>query len=429
MEKIKKGILSVILVVLIFYVLFPTALPLFGFSFIFTSGVLGVILYAYNKFPFAEIVSMLLFFGLLIGWAVFCTFINSKSDSFYLDYSKSQIAWMFSAYLIIYIFFKIHPNGGLNYLIYYIIAVITIQGIISVWMYFDPEVAAFFDSLQMSTDLSIGKRSMTEGKRLLGYGVAFFGAGIVYGISLIFIAYIFMTKKLNFLQQLFCAILYVATFLVGLMSARTAAVGLVASLALAVLLYFKGDKTLKSQGMLILFYCSVFTSVGVTLVYTFFPEFADWTFELFLNYQETGELRTNSSDGLSEMFLLPSTFKEWVFGRGVGSYWGSDVGFTRLLFWFGVPGTLLYFGFQYLYMKNSFSGDKAFNLTLVVLFAYNLALNVKGLSDLNHFNSILMMYFLYYRYFIYTPQLYRLGKIRQTSLRYAVQSSASGRRI
>lgn len=429
MENLKKGILALLLVVLIFYVLFPTALPLFGYSFIFASGLLGVALYAYNQFPFSEIVSMLMFFGLMIAWAAFCGFINSSGDTFYFDYSKSQIAWLFSSYLIAYLFFKVHPNGRIHVFIYYIIAAITIQGIISVWMYLDPVVADFFDKIQMSTGLTEGKRMSTEGKRLLGYGVAFFGAGIVFGISLIFIAYIFMTRKLNLLLQLFFAILYVATFLVGLMSARTAVVGLVASLGLVAILYFKANASLKSQSILMLFYCAVFSSVGVTLVYTFFPEFADWTFELFINYQESGEVRTSSSDGLSEMFYLPTTFNEWVLGRGIGNYWGSDVGYTRLLFWFGIPGTIMYFAYQYMFVKHSFSSDKAFNLTLIVVFAYNMALNVKGLSDLNHFGSMIMMYFLYYRYFVYTPQLYRLGKIRETSLRNAVQGSPAGRRV
>jgi len=429
MGKIKNIILSAVLVIVVFYVIFPAALPLWGFSFIFTSGVLGLGLYAYNRFPFPEIVSMLLFFLLLVGWALFCRFINSMGDTFIFEYSRSQIAWLFSGYLIVYLFFKRHPNGGIHVLLYYMIAAITLQGVLSVWMYFDSNLADFLDSLQLSTGLSEGKRAQTEGDRLLGYGVAFFGAGIVFGFSLILIVYIFMTRKQNLLQQLFWAILYVATFLVGMMSARTAIVGLIASLALMVFLYFKGNNSYRSQGVAVMFYAAIFTSIGVTLVYTFFSEFAEWTFEPFLEYQKSGEFRTTSSDGLSEMFLYPSTFMEWLFGWGIGSYWGSDVGFTRLFFWFGLPGTLLYFGYQYMFMKNTFSSNKQFNMTLLVIFAYNLALNMKSLSDLNHFNSIMMMYFLYYRYFIYTPQLYRLGKIKQTTLRHAFQDTASGRRF
>lgn len=427
--KIKKTIQSLLLVVLIFYVIFPTALSLFGFSFIFTSGFLGVLLYAYNKYPFGEIVSVLLLFGVLIAWAGFCAYMGSTSDDFALQYTKSQIAWIFSAYLIVYVFFKIHPNGGLHLMIYYLIAVITLQGIISVWMFFDAEVFNFFDNIAMSNGLSTGKRAATEGKRLLGYGVAFFGGGIVCGLSLIMIAYVFMRRKWNIIMQVFWALLYVATFLVGMLFARTALVGLIASIALILILYFKVDAKGRSQTFSLFFYSSLLLSVGVGMVFQFFPEVAEWAFEPFLEYTDKGEFRTESSEGIYYMFWLPTTFNEWVFGRGIGSYWGSDVGFTRLLFWFGIPGTFLYFAYQYKIMKLSFSGDSIFNLTLVVMFVYNLALNIKGLSDLNHFSSIFMMYFLYYRYFVYTPYLYRIGKIKQTSLRNAVQSSPAGRRI
>lgn len=429
MKKIKDAISSILLVVVIFYVIFPAALPLFGFSFIFTSGILGLALYAYNRFPFPEIISLVLLFVLLIGWTLLCQFVNTSNDTFIFEYAQSQIAWIFSSYLVVYLFFKRHPDKGIHVLVYYIIAAITIQGIISVWMYFDPVVSDFFEKIQMSTGLAADKRMETEGKRLLGYGIAFFGAGIVFGLSLILIVYIFMTHKLNFIQKLLIALLYVATFLVGMMSARTAVVGLIASLCLMVLLYFKGDNKYRSQGITIMFYAAILTSIGVTVVFTFFSEFAEWTFEPFLVYRDTGEIRTNSSDGLYVMFTYPTNFYEWMFGWGKGAFWGSDVGYTRLFFWFGLPGTLLFFGYQYTIMKRSFSADKYFNITLLIIFAFNLALNIKGLSDLNHFNYIFMMYFLYYRYFIYTPYLYRLGKVKETTLRYAIQGSPTGRRI
>lgn len=430
MGKIKKYFLSIILFVLMFYVIFPTGMPLFGFSFIFTSGVLGGLLYYRNGFPFSEVISIILFFLVIIFWSVFCTFANGQSDTFVFEYTKSQMAWIFSAYLIAYIFFKRHPKGGVQLLVYYLLAVIATQGIISVAMDQNPDVREFFDKLQGSDELAQMKRMQTEGKRLLGYGVQFFGAGIVFGLGLIFIVYILFSQKLNFLQQIFIAVLYVFFLMVGLLSARTTLVGAVASVALVFLLYFQGgSKAYKSQSISIIFYSIVLGTIGVSTVYIYFPEFADWAFEPFLNYQETGELRTSSSDGLFIMFYWPDNMHDWLIGIGVGSFMSSDVGFTRLWLWFGLPGMLLFFGYQLMIIKQSFTANKMLNITLLVTFAYNIALNVKGLSDLNHFWLIFAMYFLYYKYFVYTPYMYRLGRIRENTLRNAIQSPSAYRRI
>jgi len=412
-----------------FYIIFPAALPLFGFSFIFSTGVLGLFLYVYNKYPFNEVIQIVLFFMAMIGWALFCTFINNTTDNYAIAYTKSQIAWIFSAYLFIYLFFKIHPKASFHLLLYYLIAAITLQGVISVAMYLNADIARFFESLQLNTEFSDAKRAMTEGKRLLGYGVAFFGSGIVMGLSLILIVYVFMSKKMNMLEQMLWAILYVATFLVGLFSARTTIVGLLASMVLFVIFIFKGSSNYKSQGISILFYSVVFSLIGYTLVWNFFEDFADWAFEPFLNYQETGEFRTSSSDGLMLMLRFPTSVFQWIFGNGVGDFSGSDVGYTRLLFWFGLPGTIMFFAYGYLLIRPGLSSNKMLNIMFLVVIAYNMAINIKGLSDLNQFLLFFTMYFLYYKYYIYTPYLYRIGKVRQTSLRYAVQSSTSGRRF
>ncbi|MFR9166727.1 MAG: hypothetical protein ACLVKO_11105 [Dysgonomonas sp.] len=290
-------------------------------------------------------------------------------------------------------------------------------------MYLNPNVADFFNSIQIGSDdlLLSTKRAQTEGKRLLGFGIAFFGAGVIYGVALIFLIYILMAKKLNLLQVLFFSILYIFVFFVGMLSARTTLVGGFASLGLLIILLFRGNSGRRSQLITFIFYSVILVTISITLIYQFFFDMADWALEPFINYKASGELRTDSSDGLVIMFMLPQTFVQWIFGIGVGNFWGSDVGFTRLLYWFGLPGTILFFLFGYLLIKQSFTANQALNYTLLVTFAYNLALNVKGLSDLNWLWALFAFYFLYYNYYIYTPYLYRIGRIKQNTLRTAVQ--------
>lgn len=420
----KRIIIGLLLFCVMFYHVYPLGLPIMGYSFIVGSGALGMILYAYNKYPYGEAMNILMVYGLLIFMSIFSYILNTpRGDTFIVDLTKSQLAWFFSSYLIIYIFFIVFPKGGVNYLIYLLIAVVFVQCVISVTMYFNEDVASFFEGIQKLDDLGALKRDDTEGKRLLGYGVAFFGAGIICGLGMILLAYVIVCIKLNFFQNLLATFSYVGIFYIGLLCARTTLVGAVASLILFVVLIFLG-KSQKNQLLLSLFYILVLLSIGSTLCYLYFPDFADWAFEVFINYERDGNVRTSSSDGLSVMFILPHNILIWMFGEGHGHYFGTDVGYSRLLYWVGLPGTFLYFYYSFVIMKVAFTKNQSLNLMLITIFSYNIALNVKGLSDLNYVLALFAFYFLHYKYYIYTPYLYRLGKVKQNKLRNAVQTSS-----
>lgn len=425
---IRKIISLVLFLVLVFFYLYPTGMPIYGYSFIFLLGLLGIGLYAYNQFPYAEVIPILLVYGAMFVWSYFCTFINKAYDSFIIDYTKSQMGWFFSAYLLIYLFYKIFPKGGIHIIIYYIIAAIFIQCVISVAMYMDPGINEFFSSLQKHDGLAEYKKAQTEGSRLIGYGTAFFGAGIACGFALILIVYVLMTRKWNVWQLLLISAIYCSIFYVGMLSARTTMVGMFTSIGLLVVFLFT-QNTHKKQVFSYLIFSVILLSIGYTLSYIYFPDFADWAFEAFINYRNKGELMTLSSSGLSIMFVLPQTAFEWIFGMGIGQFMFTDVGFSRLLLWFGLPGTLLYFYYQIMLIKPAFTRNRNLDLLLITFFVYNLVLNYKGLSDLNPYILLFTFYFLYYKYYIYTPYLYRLGKFNQTKLRYAVQTSTASRRV
>ena len=414
--------------VLVFYYIFPAALPLFGYTFIFTLGILGIILYVSHKFPYTEVVPIWSVFATMFLWSLFCTFMNNATDSFIIDYTKSQMGWFFSAYIIIYVFFRVHPKPEFHHLLYYIIAAIALQGIISVAMYLSPEANDFFTSIHKTDELIDSKRNTTEGERLLGYGMAFFGAGITYGVGLILLSYILLTKKWNIMQIFFISLLYCFIFYVGIFSARTTITGAFASIILMAIILFV-QKTNSGQLYKFIFFSIALFAIGYTLCYIYFSDFTDWAFEAFINYQEKGEFRTFSSDGLDHMFVLPSNASEWIFGWGIGRFIFSDVGYTRLWMWFGLPGLCLFFYYQIMLIKPAFTRNTTLDLLLITLFIYNFVLNYKGLADINYFLLLFTFYFLYYKYYIYTPYLYKLGKINQSKLRHAIQAAPTSRRF
>lgn len=427
----KKILLITILFIFLFYTLYPQAISFFGYSFLFTSGALGLALYLYNGRPFDEVITIILSYTPFVLACLLTMYLTPFKDPYLVDYTKSQFAWVFASYLIVTLFFMIHPRGSFTLFLYYIIGAIFVQCAISVAMHQNAVIRDFFNSLQMMDVTVLAKRQETEGARLLGYGVAFFGAGISCGFALIALVYIILKTKLNLISLVVLGGVYCFILYVGLLSARTTAIGLFASIILAIILVLTNNKknVRKGQFFKFLALAALFASIGHTLAYLYFPEFADWAFEAFINFNKTGKFRTNSSDGLESMFQLPHTFDQWLYGWGNMGFWGSDVGYTRLLFYVGLPGTLAYFFYQFMLIKLSFTNDRAFVFTLLMMYAYNLALNYKGLSDLNLFMYLFIFYFLHYRYYIYTPQLYKLGKFNSTKLRYAVQSSASSRRV
>lgn len=408
----KKAIPALLLLVLVFYHLYPQGRSIyyFGYSFIFASGAIGLVVFLFSKSFFPEVVKVLLSYLPLAFFCMFTRFLNSYYDPFLLDTSKSLFAWFFSAFLIVFIFNKIHKNGSIQLLMYYIIIAVVIQGIISIAMYMNPAVDKYFTDLMMMDDLAKLKRAETKGERLLGYGIAFFGVGIICGVALNLVIFVLMTQRLNQVKRILLSLCYAFIFYVGLLSARTTLVGAAVSIVLlAVLTISNKSRTINNAQLLSFFgVIAVLLVVGQTLCYFYFPQFAGWAFEAFTNYSETGELRTESSDGLYGMFLLPQTTSVWMFGNAHMLFWGTDVGFTRLLFYIGLPGTIAYFYFQYAVTKASFTKYTALNYTLMAMFVLVLALNVKGLADVNSFLFIIFFYVMYRKYFIIIPEQQKL---------------------
>ena len=427
----KKILLTILLLIIAFYDIFPQGISFFGYSFIFTSAVVGLGLYAYNKYPYnQDLISIIGAYFPIFLFSFFAGYMISFYDPWIVAYPKSQFAWIFSTYLIISLFFYIYPKGTFVQIVYLLIGVVLLQCIIALAMHENEAVKGFFESLQMADAVAQMKRDQTEGARLLGYGTAFFGSGIVCGFALILIVYVVMTQNLNFIKLSLAAAIYIFIFYVGLISARTTTVGLAASIVLFIILFLTGSKKVSSAQTIKFVVIGIgFASIGYTLCYLYFPEFSDWAFELFTNYEQSGELRTQSSDGLSHMFILPYNMGQWMHGIGGMAFFGTDVGYSRLLFYFGLPGTLAYFFYQIYLMRLCVTKNTALNLTLIIIFVYNLALNVKGLSDLNHFVYFFVFYFIYYKNDIYIPYLKKLGKLKEITLRNAVQGSTPRRRL
>lgn len=417
MSKLKQIIPMLLPLIFMFYFIYPQALDVVGSSFILLSGMLGLCLYAYHKFPFKEVLMVvaallfLLFIFYTSGW------VNNTSDPYTFGYIRSQIAWFFSAYLVIFMIYKVHKRPSFNVVLLYIAAAIGLQAIITFGMNMSEGMHDFFYSIQMQAEYT--EEIMEEGgrQRLMGYGIAFFGAGAVSGIGLIMISYLLMKLKLDNKGFFALAALYVFTFYIGLFMARTTTIGAAVGFMVIAILYIWDNKSEKKQ-LKYFFIAAIFLMAGgYTLAMFYFPDFSDWAFELFTNFMRTGKLQTNSSNGLDEMFIIPKDLHTLIFGTGGMVFNGTDVGYSRLLFWVGVPGTLAFFLYQLFIIKLSQTKDWTINIVPMSIFVYTLALNVKGWIDLNLILYLFFFYFMFYKYYVYMPARYlkvkTMGDIRR----------------
>lgn len=413
MPKVKEIIPMILPLILTFYFVYPQALDIRGSSFISLSGIVGLAVYMFHRFPFREVVFILVAMFIMFFWFLTSSWVNNITDHFTTGYLKSQVAWLFTAYLIIYVIFRTHKKPTLNTVLLYIVGSIALQSVIAFLMYINDGIKDFFYSLQMQVEYTEAIMEEAGSQRLMGYGIGFFGAGAISGIGLILISYLLMRMRLNTKEFILLTSLYVFIFYIGLFMARTTVIGAAVGFAIIAILYLMDNRSLKKQAK-VFFLSSIFLmAAGYTFAMFYFSSFSSWAFELFTNFFEHGTLQTKSSSGLTQMFLVPEDLHTLIFGKGEMGFWGTDVGYSRLLYFVGIPGTLIFYIFQIYIVKLSATKDWAVNIVAISMFVYTLILNFKGWIDLNLVLYLIFFYFMYYKYYVYMPKQYL--KIKKTS--------------
>lgn len=405
--------------ILTFYHIYPQALSVRGSSFILLSGVIGIGLYAYHRFPFREVIAVVA--GLAIMFAIFYIsgWVNMQDTYMRIGYPKSQLAWFFSSYLIIFLIFVIHRRPSLNTVLLYISAAVGLQALIALGMSVNEGIQDFFFSLQMQAEYT--EEIMDEGssQRIMGYGIGFFGAGALSGMGLVTISYLLMRMDLKPIGFVALVTTYVLIFYIGVFMARTTIVGMAVGLGLIGILYLWDNKANVKQAKTF-FLTSIFLMIGgYFFVMATFPHFADWAFELFINFIERGELTTTSSSGLQQMFIIPEDVHTRIIGTGSMDFSGTDVGFSRMLFWVGFPGTIYFFLYQLFVIKLSWTKDWGVNSAAISIFIYAVILNFKGWIDLNLALYLIFFYFMFYKYYVFLPKqeakIKTIGDIKRTN--------------
>lgn len=350
-----------------------------------------------------------LFYPVLMSlFTVLSSVVNTITENTFIIFPFQVIYLLLLSYCIYYITKRFCKVISFYVITRYFLMTLVVQSVIAIVMFVNQPICLFLFDLQ-GIDLTSRVIKMYFGVRLIGLGCFYFGAGAIYGLGLIAIMP-FMLKAKNKQQLIKLILLYVYIFIVGIFFARTAMIGCVFSivyLIFCILIPKMCNKVFLVFRQFII-YLTVF-GIALVFIYTSSPklqedygDIIDFGFEAFINLVENGELSTALSDGLTEYHLSiwPQNQKTYYIGdmrwtKGDSYYGDSDVGYVRLLFYFGVPGVILFLLYQYSIVRISglIFKERILSFFFFTVFFYALILLIKGYIDV----ASLIFIYLHYK--------------------------------
>lgn len=404
----------IILLFCFFVYLFP--FKIYGFEPRMFILVIAIALFVRRRGNFSNIIKIKkIYFKTLripfvIGFlSLISILINSTSDISFVIYPLQILYLLLLSYAIFYILISFYPCITFDTIIYYVILVLLIQGVISIIMFLNPRINDFLFSLQ-GIDMTSRAILMYLGQRLIGLGCFYFGGGLIYGFGLILLV-LLLLKKIN-IDKTLLIFLYITLLIIGIFFARTCLIGAVISSILLFVNLFH----LKIKAYIFSLFIRFFVITSLVLsvlifIYNFVPsiknnysQIVDFGFELFITYFEEGEIKTDSTEGLKTMYRWPQNNKTYIIGDGrfigdggEGYYQSTDVGYLRLIYYFGLFGMLLMI-LQNMYIilcLIHYEDNKYTKQMYVLIFVYFLLLNLKGYIDFTPYLFIFLHYYIY----------------------------------
>ncbi|CCY81087.1 uncharacterized protein BN473_01855 [Prevotella sp. CAG:1185] len=288
--------------------------------------------------------------------------LNNTPDDSYLGYVVSMWVWLAAAYFVVSAIKFTHGSVTIERVCVYLITVGVLQCFLAIAVDTIPVVKTFIDSI-LAGEGFMGKNET----RLYGLGCALDVAGTRFSALLVMIAFLLPKTAQKEKSKLYMTLLLVAfCVLVGIGSiiGRTTVVGAV--LALLYMFYtfiFKNNipddiRKKLMQWVVGGMFVGIVVAVGL---YNFSPQwqkYFQFGFEGFFSLAETGRWEVHSNSQLAAQFLLPDNAWTWIIGDGyiasttidpyyigkawTGFYKGTDVGYSRFLFYFGLIGLVIF---------------------------------------------------------------------------------------
>lgn len=330
---------------------------------------------------------------------------NNTSDYAYATYIMSMWVWLGAAYFIVKMMQAVHGRLDVQIICNYLIAVCVMQCFASIMIDRYPSFREVVDKyVQQGQEFlkhTVGVR------RKYGIGANLDVAGSRFSAVLIMAA--FLIPKANESKNTILALLYFLCFLFisvqGNAIARTTTVGMLIGAVVIVIYYLSSfARPSDKRGyfvplgiVVILFLISV-----VTYLYNTDEQFYEdmrFGFEGFFSLAEQGEWAVSSNDRLKTMYVWPDNYKTWIIGDGYfsnpvdtdsyfvgevtgGYYKGTDAGYLRFIYYFGLLGLLAFSVFMCYAAKICMDAFKNYKWMFLLMLAANFIVWFKVSTDL-----------------------------------------------
>lgn len=338
----------------------------------------------------------------IIGW--FSITVNNTPDTAYANYIVSMWVWLGGAYMLTKVIRQMHGYLSVVLIVNYLIAVCVVQCVLALFIDSYPSLKSLVDAYVLQ-----GQDFLNGVKRLYGIGASLDVAGSRFAAVLIMIA--FVTASVGNTELRKCIPLYLGCFfiiaIVGNMVARTTTVGL----GLAVVCWFIMAIWNKISGRISrnnsrfwkwILMTTVF-AIGISVfLYNTNPDVEKkmrFAFEGFFSLFESGEWEVSSNEKLKTMYVFPETLKTWIIGDGYfsnprdvdpffigkeigGYYMGTDVGYLRFIFYFGVIGLFAMIAFIFKAGQACFKNLPGYKLMFALLLLANYVIWFKVSTDI-----------------------------------------------
>lgn len=301
-------------------------------------------------FVYAALVSLVCFISISL---------NNTPDYSYTTYLISMVIWVCSAYTVLTLMQRVHGEISLRTLVHYLMAVCLFQCVMALWIDNNMAVKAFVDSyIEQGQDFL----NNTKVNRLYGIGANLDVAGTRFAAVLVMIAYLLMQKgNVSGGLRTYYAVSFLVISIIGNMIARTTSIGMGLAVMYLLFMSFRGNGNKKTWKYI--FWIAV---VAVPILVTLYHSNAEtrklfrFAFEGFFSLAEKGTWEVSSNDRLMElMVVFPDNLKTWLIGDGYfsnprntdpyftgkitgGYYMGTDIGYLRFIFYFGVIGLMTF---------------------------------------------------------------------------------------
>ena len=381
---------KIIAIALLFSFIYQISYIFLPFNIPFVMGLIGMPIYLYKNITFPrkdrkyvmDILSSLLPVAIVAALSIIG---NLSSDFYFVKWAITNMLYFFGAYLMFLLLRGAFRDFSFGRLVDLLVLCAVVQLTLALIMFFSPTIKDVLQPLIHESE--IAQEAMERAAtRLVGFGTHFFLSGTTHAFILIMIAISFTLRKVSLFKSVVMMLSFIFIAAVGSMMARTTLVGVLFAIVI-VLLRRRGKKYFISGLVLSTIIISVASVSFLDLIGDDMELLFNFGFEAFVKFQETGSFSTSSTDGMLRLYKFPTTWETWLLGDaiyevGKGYYMNTDIGYCRLIFYFGILGFIAYMWFEYYTLKRIFPPKKYGNILWSILLCFVFAINGKGTYDI-----------------------------------------------